>query len=212
VTTAGDEDAGYMRRAIALARPRLGLTRPNPVVGCVLVKDGRVIAQAATGEGGRPHAEEAALEAAGEASRGATAYVTLEPCGERTSGASACADRLISAGVARVVIACDDPSLKASGRGLERMRAAGIALETGLLAADALILSEGFTHRERTGRPLVLESSDGTGFEARFEPGPGETPEAALSRLGAEGFTRLWTPRGGAVAERLAALGLLGSL
>ena len=199
-----------MRRAIALALPRLGRTRPNPVVGCVLVRDGHVLAEAATGEGGRPHAEEAALQAAGAAARGATAYVTLEPCGERTSGAHACADRLIRSHVARVVIACEDPSLKASGQGLQRMHAAGIAVEIGLLASEAFILCEGFLHRERTGRPLVLESLDGSGFEARFEPQPGETAEAALVRLGADGFTRLWTPSGGDFAQTLAGLGFLG--
>lgn len=199
-----------MRRAIALALSRLGRTRPNPVVGCVLVRDGQVLAEAATGEGGRPHAEEAALQAAGPAARGAVVYVTLEPCGERTSGAPACADRLIEAGVARVAIACEDPSLKAAGRGLQRMRGAGIAVEIGLLASEALILCEGFLHREHTGRPLVLESLEGTGFEARFEPGPAESPDAALRRLGAEGFTRLWTPSGGEFAQTLAKLGLLG--
>jgi diaminohydroxyphosphoribosylaminopyrimidine deaminase/5-amino-6-(5-phosphoribosylamino)uracil reductase len=168
-----------------------------------------VVGEAATGEGGRPHAEEAAVEIAGALALGATAYVTLEPCGERTSGAQACADRLIAAGVARVVIACADPSLKAAGRGLERMRAAGIALETGLLADEAQILCEGFLHRERTGRPLVAESLDGQGFEARFAPAPGEAPEAALLRLGREGFTRLWVPADGAEAKALKTLGLV---
>jgi diaminohydroxyphosphoribosylaminopyrimidine deaminase/5-amino-6-(5-phosphoribosylamino)uracil reductase len=193
--TGGDDDAAFMRRAIALALPRLGRTRPNPTVGCVLVREGWVVGEAATGEGGRPHAEEAALEIAGAQARGAVAYVTLEPCGERTSGVTACADRLIAAGVARVVIACEDPSLKARGRGLQRMRAAEIALEAGLLADAARVLCEGFLHRERTGRPLVAGSADGAGFEARFAPQPGEAPEAALLRLGGEGFTRLWVPR-----------------
>lgn len=207
--TAVSDDRAFMRRAIAIALPQLGRTRPNPTVGCVLVKDGRVLAQAATGDGGRPHAEEAALAAAGEAARGAAAYVTLDPCGQRTSGTAACAERLARAGVARVVIACEDPSLMAAGRGLERLRAAGVAVETGLLAEEARVLSEGFLHRERTGRPLVAESDDGAGFEARFEPGPGETPEAALLRLGGEGFTRLWTPRGGTLAQALAESGLI---
>jgi diaminohydroxyphosphoribosylaminopyrimidine deaminase/5-amino-6-(5-phosphoribosylamino)uracil reductase len=208
VTSAADDEA-FMRRAIAVARPQLGRTRPNPTVGCVLVKDGRVLAEAPTGDGGRPHAEEAALGAAGEAARGAVAYVTLEPCGARSSGAAACAERLVQAAVARVVIACEDPSLMAAGRGLERLRGAGVVVETGLLAEEARVLSEGFLHRERTGRPLVAESDDGAGFEARFEPGPGETLEAALARLGAEGFTRLWTPRGGELGRALARSGLI---
>jgi diaminohydroxyphosphoribosylaminopyrimidine deaminase/5-amino-6-(5-phosphoribosylamino)uracil reductase len=206
--TGGTDDEAFMRRAIALAQARLGRTRPNPTVGCVVVQGGRVVGEAATGEGGRPHAEEAALEIAGAQARGATAYVTLEPCGERTSGAMACADRLIAAGVARVVIACADPSLKAAGRGLQRMHAAGIAVEAGLLAAQAQPLSEGFLHRERTGRPLVAESGDGAGFEARFSPHPGEALDAALLRLGREGFTRLWVAEGSAEAKALAALGL----
>ena len=121
-----------MARAVALARPRVGLTGANPAVGCVIVKNGRVLAEAATGEGGRPHAEEQALAAAGAAARGADAYVTLEPCGERSSGAPSCADLLIAAGAARVVVACADPSAKASGRGLDRLRAAGVAVETGV--------------------------------------------------------------------------------
>jgi diaminohydroxyphosphoribosylaminopyrimidine deaminase/5-amino-6-(5-phosphoribosylamino)uracil reductase len=185
-----------MRRAIALARAHLGRTRPNPTVGCVLVGEGRVIAEAVTADGGRPHAEEAALQAAGPAARGATAYVTLEPCGERSSGAPACADRLLAAGVKRVVIACEDPTLLASGRGLERLRAAGVTVETGLLADEARVLSEGFLHRERTGRPLLGESRDGAGFEARLERAPGENLAATLHRLGAEGYTRVWTPPG----------------
>jgi pyrimidine deaminase RibD-like protein len=132
-------DQIWMRRAIALARTRVGLTGANPAVGCVLVRDGVVIAEAATSEGGRPHAEEQALALAGDAG-GATAYVTMEPCGARSSGAPSCAERLVGADVARVVIACEDPSTFASGRGLERLRAAGITVETGVLAGEAATL------------------------------------------------------------------------
>jgi len=127
----------WMRRAIGLARDRVGQTGDNPAVGCVIVRDGVAIAEAATGPGGRPHAEELALEMAGEAARGAAAYVTLEPCAERSSGAAACAERLVEAGVARVVVACEDASVLAAGRGLERLRAAGVATETGLLRGEA---------------------------------------------------------------------------
>ncbi|MBS0295024.1 MAG: bifunctional diaminohydroxyphosphoribosylaminopyrimidine deaminase/5-amino-6-(5-phosphoribosylamino)uracil reductase RibD [Proteobacteria bacterium] len=129
-----------MRRAIALARPRVGLTGENPAVGCVLVKDGAVIAEAATAEGGRPHAEEQALGNAGEVARGAVAYVTLEPCGERSSGAASCAERLVAAGVARVVVASEDHSPFASGRGLERLRAAGLPVDSGVSADEAAAL------------------------------------------------------------------------
>jgi diaminohydroxyphosphoribosylaminopyrimidine deaminase/5-amino-6-(5-phosphoribosylamino)uracil reductase len=126
-----------MRRAIELARSQVGRTGDNPAVGCVVVQGGAVVGEGATGEGGRPHAEEAALDQAGAAARGATAYVTLEPCGERTSGAAACGERLARAGVSRVVIACADPSAKAASRGVARLAAAGVQIDLGVLAAEA---------------------------------------------------------------------------
>jgi len=138
------DDADLMQRAIRLAAQNLGLTGDNPSVGCVLARDGRVIAEAATAPGGRPHAEEQALAQAGEAASGATAYVTLEPCGARSSGAASCAERLAEAGVARVVIACEDASQYASGQGAERLRAAGVAVELGLLADEAVFLYDGY--------------------------------------------------------------------
>jgi len=128
-------DSDHMRRAIAAACTNLGKTAPNPVVGCVIVRDGVVLGEAATAPGGRPHAEEQAL--AGVDARGATAYVTLEPCGARSSGGRSCSELLVAAGVARVVIACEDPSPFASGQGTERLTAAGIAVETGLLSREA---------------------------------------------------------------------------
>jgi len=139
---AGPGDIAWMRRAIALAQPRVGLTGVNPVVGCVLVADGSIVAEAATAEGGRPHAEEQALASAGRRARGGVAYVTLEPCGERSSGEASCSERLVLAGVAKVVIACQDPSPKASGRGIDRLRAAGLAVETDVLADEAAQLYE----------------------------------------------------------------------
>ena len=126
-----------MRRAIEVAAPHVGLTAPNPTVGCVLVQGEVVVAEAVTGVGGRPHAEEQAVEMAGEAARGASAYITLEPCGQRSSGAPSCAERLIEAGVVRVVAACRDPHAYASGRGPARLRAAGVAVELGFLAREA---------------------------------------------------------------------------
>ena len=140
-----------MRRAIAVARTTFGTTEPNPTVGCVLIKDGIVVAEAATAPGGRPHAEEQALAAAGEAARGATAYVTLEPCGARSSGAASCAERLVLAGVSRVVVACEDPSPFASGRGVERLRAAEIPVESGILEAEARELAAAFVAGFRSG-------------------------------------------------------------
>jgi diaminohydroxyphosphoribosylaminopyrimidine deaminase/5-amino-6-(5-phosphoribosylamino)uracil reductase len=202
------DDARFMARAIDLALARMGETWPNPAVGCVLVKNGKVIAEAATAPGGRPHAEEQAVPAAGEAARGATAYVTLEPCGARSSGRASCAQFLAEAGVARVVVAALDPSPFASGRGTERLRQAGLVVEAGLLEDEAKVLSEGFLHRLETGRPMVRISEDGKGFDARFAASPRADLVTELKRLGEAGYTRLWTGPG-ELADALADQGLL---
>jgi diaminohydroxyphosphoribosylaminopyrimidine deaminase/5-amino-6-(5-phosphoribosylamino)uracil reductase len=138
------DDETWMRRAIALASANVGLTADNPSVGCVIVKDGAVVGEAVTAPGGRPHAEEQALQIAGPAAKGATAYVTLEPCGERSSGAPSCSELLVEAGVARVVVASADSSPLASGRGVRRLREAGIATDLGLLAGEAAALYVGY--------------------------------------------------------------------
>src|SRR5215470_11850083 len=129
-TDARPDDAGHMRAALALARRALGRSWPNPAVGCVLVREGRVVGRGWTQPGGRPHAETEALGRAGEAARGATAYVSLEPCAH-TGKTPPCADALIAAGVARVVSAVEDPDPRVSGRGLARLRAAGIRVDIG---------------------------------------------------------------------------------
>lgn len=139
-----EADRQHMRRAIALARTHVGLTGANPSVGCVLVKDGEVVGEGVTAEGGRPHAEEQAIEKAGEKARGAVAYVTLEPCGARSSGAASCSQRLVGAGVAEVVIACEDASPYAAGQGAERLRAAGVPVRLGVLADEAAELYESY--------------------------------------------------------------------
>ncbi len=126
-----------MQRALALAAPMIGRTGENPAVGCVLALGDAVFGEGATAEGGRPHAEEYAIAAAGGSAQGLTAYVTLEPCAKRSAGGVACADRLIEAGVARVVIATRDPHPNANDAGIERLRAAGIAVEIGLMEAEA---------------------------------------------------------------------------
>jgi diaminohydroxyphosphoribosylaminopyrimidine deaminase/5-amino-6-(5-phosphoribosylamino)uracil reductase len=147
-------DLQAMRSALALARRRLGSVWPNPAVGCVIARDGRVVGRGWTQPGGRPHAETEALARAGDAARGATAYVTLEPCCHwgRTPP---CADALIAAGLSRVVVALEDPDPRVAGGGLARLRAAGIIVEAGLGAAEAAELNAGFFQRVRLGRPLV---------------------------------------------------------
>src|SRR6201989_3658865 len=148
------EDIAHMRSALALARRGVGLTWPNPSVGCVVVNDGRVVGRAVTAPGGRPHAEPAALEVAGTAARGATAYVSLEPCCHwgRTPP---CTGALIAAGIRRVVVALEDPDPRVAGDGVRRLRAAGLEVETGLCAAEAAEINAGFFCRLRNGRPLV---------------------------------------------------------
>jgi diaminohydroxyphosphoribosylaminopyrimidine deaminase/5-amino-6-(5-phosphoribosylamino)uracil reductase len=148
------DEAAHMRTALVLARRGLGLVAPNPAVGCVLVRDGTVVGRGWTQPGGRPHAETEALRRAGPAARGATAYVTLEPCAHRGQ-TPPCVDALIEAGIARCVVAIEDPDSRVAGRGLQRLGAAGIAVSTGLLAREAEAVNAGFLKRIRTGRPLV---------------------------------------------------------
>lgn len=147
-------DAAHMRAALQLAARGLGNTWPNPAVGCVLVKDGQVVGRGWTQPGGRPHAETQALSRAGEAARGATAYVTLEPCSHH-GRTPPCCDALILAGVSRVVVALRDPDARVDGRGFARLRAAGIAVEEGLLGEEAATLNAGFIRRITEGLPLV---------------------------------------------------------
>ena len=142
-----------MRAALALARRSLGRTWPNPAVGCVIVRDGRVIARGRTRDGGRPHAEADALAQAGEAARGATVYVTLEPCSHHGKSPP-CADALVKAGVSRVVSALEDPDPRVKGQGHARLKAAGIAVDVGEGAKEAAEINAGFLMRVREGRPL----------------------------------------------------------
>jgi diaminohydroxyphosphoribosylaminopyrimidine deaminase/5-amino-6-(5-phosphoribosylamino)uracil reductase len=144
-----------MAAAIALSERGRGHTGPNPNVGCILVKDGRMIARGWTQPGGRPHAEAVALEAAGAAARGATAYVTLEPCAHQSGRGPACADSLIAAGVARVVIALTDPDPRTNGQGIARMQAAGIQVDAGLMADAARRAMAGWLMQHHQGRPYV---------------------------------------------------------
>ena len=143
-----------MRVAIDLAAPSMGMTWPNPAVGCVLVRGERAVARAVTADGGRPHAETEAIRMAGDAARGTTAYVSLEPCAH-VGRTPPCADALIAAGVARVVVACPDPDPRVSGRGIQRLRAAGIPVTGDVLRAAAERDHAGFFSKVRRGRPLV---------------------------------------------------------
>jgi diaminohydroxyphosphoribosylaminopyrimidine deaminase/5-amino-6-(5-phosphoribosylamino)uracil reductase len=169
----GRDDLAAMRAALALARRGLGRTWPNPSVGCVLVNDGRVVGRGWTQPGGRPHGETEALERAGAAARGATAYVSLEPCCHwgRTPP---CTDALIAAGVRRVVIAIEDPDARVAGAGIARLRAAGIAVELGLCAAEAEEINAGFLMRVRRGRPLVTLKLAAS-LDGRIATGAGES-------------------------------------
>jgi len=144
-----------MGAALALASRGVGLATPNPSVGCVIWRDGRVIGRGHTQPGGRPHAEAMALAQAGAAARGATAYVTLEPCAHPSPRGPSCADSLVAAGVARVVVAAPDPDPRTNGAGLARLAAAGIAVESGVRAAEAEAGLAGFLTRLRLGRPHI---------------------------------------------------------
>lgn len=153
--TAAESDARFMRQALALARGVLGLTAPNPAVGCVIVRGGKIAGRGATAPGGRPHAETRALARAGERARGATAYVTFEPCAH-FGQTPPCADALVAAGVARVVIGCGDPDSRVRGRGIAILRRAGIDVTTDVLEADAREVNAGFISRVTRGRPLII--------------------------------------------------------
>jgi diaminohydroxyphosphoribosylaminopyrimidine deaminase/5-amino-6-(5-phosphoribosylamino)uracil reductase len=152
MTEARAEDIRWMRRALRLAER--GFTPPNPMVGCVLVKDGAVVGEGFHPCAGAPHAEVFALQAAGEQARGATAYVSLEPCCHygRTPP---CVNALIEARVARVVAAVADPNPQVSGRGLALLREAGIPAQVGVLAEEARHLNAAFFHFQKTRRPYI---------------------------------------------------------
>lgn len=147
-------DIATMSRALQLAARGLDSTDPNPRVGCVLLRDGRVVGEGWHEVAGGPHAEVVALQQAGEAAQGATAYVTLEPCSHHGK-TPPCSEALIRAGVARVVAAMEDPNPLVAGEGLQQLRLAGIEVASGLLQAEAEALNPGFVQRMREQRPFV---------------------------------------------------------
>jgi diaminohydroxyphosphoribosylaminopyrimidine deaminase / 5-amino-6-(5-phosphoribosylamino)uracil reductase len=147
-------DRAYMAEAIAVSRQNKGQTGSNPSVGCVIVKEGEIVGRGVTARSGRPHAETQALAMAGEAARGATAYVTLEPCSHHGK-TPPCADALIAAGIARVVVAVGDPDIRVAGRGLARLTDAGIAVVAGVLEQEARRELEAYLMRQTCSRPFV---------------------------------------------------------
>ena len=166
-------DQTYMALALSLGRRGQGQTWPNPAVGCVIVRDGRIIGRGWTAPGGRPHAEPQALARAGEAARGATAYVSLEPCAHHGK-TPPCADTLIKAGISRVVAPLQDSDPRVSGRGFAMLRAAGVEVTTGVMADQAARDLAGFFLRIREGRPRVtlkLASS----FDGRIATATGDS-------------------------------------
>lgn len=183
------EDAGWMRVALGLARRGLGRVWPNPTVGCVIVREGRVVGRAQTADGGRPHAESLALQQAGEAARGGTVYVSLEPCAHHGL-TPPCADGLIAAGISRAVVAMEDPDPRVNGRGIARLREAGLEVTVGCLAEEAAMLNRGFLSRITSGRPMLTlklaASLDGRiatpSGESRWITGPRARAEVHLMR------------------------------
>ncbi|MGH9347734.1 MAG: bifunctional diaminohydroxyphosphoribosylaminopyrimidine deaminase/5-amino-6-(5-phosphoribosylamino)uracil reductase RibD [Vicinamibacterales bacterium] len=150
------DDASWMRRALFLAERGLGRTTPNPVVGaCIVSREGVVVGQGAHERAGAPHAEVHALDAAGARARGATLYVTLEPC-VHTGRTGPCTERILEAGIARVVAAIEDPDPRVSGRGFARLRDRGVEVTSGIERRAAFRLNQPFFTATRWGRPFVI--------------------------------------------------------
>ena len=185
-------DERYLRRALQLAERARGHTYPNPLVGAVVVKDGRILGEGYHPRAGEPHAEVLALRQAGEGARGATLYVNLEPCNHH-GRTPPCSLALLESGVGRVVVAVRDPNLKAQG-GLERLQSAGVEVEVGLLEAEARAQNEVFFHALRQQRPFVLWkaalSLDG---QVATRNGHAAWVSNPLSRRVAQGY-RQWLP------------------
>lgn len=207
-----NRDVAFMRAALAFAARGLGNTAPMPSVAALVVDESRdpprILARGRTAKGGRPHAEARALDAAGAAARGATLYVTLEPCAKRsqTYYGPSCTERVLEAGIARVVIGAPDPSPFAAGEGAARLRAAGVAVVEGVLAEEAGRLNRGHCQRVRLGRPFVqvkmAMSADGFAGTADRKPIAitGELARAYTHRLRA-GADALVTGIGTVIAD-----------
>jgi diaminohydroxyphosphoribosylaminopyrimidine deaminase/5-amino-6-(5-phosphoribosylamino)uracil reductase len=188
-------DHVMMARALRLAEKGAYTTRPNPMVGCVIARGDEVVGTGWHERKGGPHAEVFALQAAGEAARGATAYVTLEPC-SHVGRTGPCADALIQAGVARVVGAMRDPFPKVDGSGFDKLRAAGIQVEIGLMEAQARLLNRGFLSRIERGRPW-LRVKLATSLDGRSALASGDSKW--ISGEPARRDVQKWRARAGAI-------------
>src|SRR6185369_12069577 len=188
-------DEAAMRRALELAQRGLYSTQPNPRVGAVLARDEEIVGEGWHERAGEPHAEPIAIRAAGDRARGATAYVTLEPCSHH-GRTPPCVDVLLAAGVRRVVYAVGDPNPRVNGGGARLLKEAGVAVQSGLLAADAEALNAGFMMRMRNHRPFVRLKS-GASLDGRVALANGRskwiTSEAARADV------QHWRARSGAV-------------
>jgi diaminohydroxyphosphoribosylaminopyrimidine deaminase/5-amino-6-(5-phosphoribosylamino)uracil reductase len=188
--TGAAEDRRFIAEALRLSRLHTGQTGTNPSVGCVVVKDGEIVGSAVTAPGGRPHAETQALDMAGEKAGGATVYVTLEPC-SHYGRTPPCANALVEAGVARVVVSLTDPDPRVSGRGIAILRDAGIVVETGLMEEEGRRALAAYLTRQTKGRPHVTlklaVSADGMlGRRGEEVPITGAEARAEVHRLRAE--------------------------
>jgi diaminohydroxyphosphoribosylaminopyrimidine deaminase/5-amino-6-(5-phosphoribosylamino)uracil reductase len=188
-------DHAMMARALRLAERGAYTTRPNPMVGSVIAHGEDIVGEGWHQRAGEPHAEVFALQAAGDRARGATAYVTLEPCAH-TGRTGPCADALIAAGVARVVAAMRDPFHQVDGVGFDKLRAAGIAVESGLMESQARALNRGFISRVERGRPW-LRVKLATSLDGRSALASGESKwiSGEASRLDVQH----WRARAGAI-------------
>lgn len=189
------DDHRYMAQALRLAERGAYTTRPNPMVGCVIVRDGEVVGEGFHQRAGGPHAEVFALRAAGDRARGATAYVTLEPCAHygRTPP---CALALVEAGVSRVVAAMADPFPQVNGGGFALLREAGIAVQAGLMEAQARALNRGFLSRVERGRPW-LRVKLGASLDGRTALASGESKW--ITGAAARQDVQHWRARAGAI-------------
>jgi diaminohydroxyphosphoribosylaminopyrimidine deaminase/5-amino-6-(5-phosphoribosylamino)uracil reductase len=185
----------HMARALELAERGLYTTDPNPRVGCVLVRHGRVLGEGWHSKAGEPHAEVLALRSVAGEARGATAYVTLEPC-SHTGRTPPCADALIAAGIAHVVCAVTDPNPQVNGNGIERLRAAGIEVTVGLAEHAARALNPGFFSRFERGRPLIRLKL-AMSLDARTTPAGGG--QAWITGEAARADVQTWRARSSAI-------------